>query len=68
MKTDLITRIRDHATTHYNEDGWDILVECWTDNDILDTIGNTNCFETAIITLSDTLSLIDGYRQEIQSA
>ena len=68
MNSDLIKRIRDHALIHYNEDGWDILVECWTDNDIIDCVGDARTFEAAIIALSDTLSLLDEYRQEIQSA
>lgn len=64
---ELVNRIRDHAHTHYEEDGWDILVECWSVNDILDCIGDANTFEEAIIRVSDTLSLIHGYRAEVQS-
>lgn len=63
---ELVNRIRQHALTHYEEDGWDILVECWSTNDILDCIGDAQTFEQAIIRISDTLSLIDGYRAEIQ--
>lgn len=68
MNSDLIQRIRDHALIHYSEDGWDILFECWTDSDIIDCVGDARTFEAAIIALSDTLSLLDEYRQEIQSA
>ena len=64
---ELVNRIRDHAHTHYEEDGWDILVECWSVNDILDCIGDAQTFEEAIIRISDTLSLIHGYRAEIQA-
>lgn len=65
---ELINRIRQHALTHYEEDGWDILVECWSTNDILDCMGDANTFEEAIVRISDTLFVIDGYRKEIQSA
>lgn len=61
----LINTIRQHALTHYEEDGWDILVECWSTNDILDCIGDAKNAEEAIIRCSDTLSVIDGYRSEI---
>lgn len=64
----LLDSIRQHAITHYEEDGWDILVECWSDDDILEVIGDSTNFEEAIITLSDTLSTINEYRQEIQNA
>jgi predicted RNase H-like HicB family nuclease len=64
---ELINRIREHAHTHYEEDGWDILAECWSVNDILDCIGDADTFEEAIIRISDTLSIIDGYRAEIQA-
>lgn len=64
----LLDSIRQHAITHYEEDGWDILVECWSDDDILEVIGDSTSFEEAIIALSDTLSTINEYRQEIQNA
>jgi len=64
----LLARIREHALIHYNENGWDILVECWTDADILEHIGTDTSFESAIITLSDNLSILDDYRCEMQSA
>ena len=64
---ELINRVRQHALTHYEEDGWDILVECWSTDDILDCMGDAQTFEEAIICISDTLAIIDGYRSEIQA-
>ena len=29
---ELIDTIREHAVEHYNEDGWDILVDFWDDD------------------------------------
>jgi len=63
---ELTNAIRQHALTHYDEDGWDIMVEYWSVTDILDCIGDASTFEKAIIRISDTLSLIDGYRAEAQ--
>jgi hypothetical protein len=31
---EIIKALRAHAETHYNEDGWDYLVECFTDEEI----------------------------------
>lgn len=65
--SDIIDRIRQHAITHYEENGWDILVECWTDADILERIDGKNA-EEAIVHLLDILSVIDDYRTEIRLA
>lgn len=33
--TDLIAAVRKHAVDHYNDGGWDVIVECWEDVDIV---------------------------------
>jgi hypothetical protein len=60
-------RIRQHATVHYTENGWDILVECWTDEYIYDLINDCKTYEEAVIVCGDVLSVIDGFRKEIQA-
>ena len=60
-------RIRQHATVHYTEDGWDILVECWTDEYLNEIIGDSKTYEEALITCSEVLSVMDGFRKEIQA-
>lgn len=61
-------RIRQHATVHYTEDGWDILVECWTDEYINEIIGRAKTYEEAVIVASELLSVMNGFRQEIVNA
>lgn len=61
-------RLRQHATVHYTEDGWDILVECWSDEYINEIISDCNTYEDAVITASEVLSVIDGFRQEVVNA
>ncbi len=61
-------RLRQHATVHYTEDGWDILVECWTDEYINEIIGDCKTYEDAVITASNVLSVMDGFRKEIENA
>lgn len=31
----LIEAVKKHANEHYEDGGWDVLVECWGDKDIL---------------------------------
>jgi len=62
-----IERIRQHATIHYTEDGWDILVECWDDAYIEEHYRGCKTYEEAVIAISNTLSAMDGWRSEIIS-
>jgi len=39
---DLINAVRKHALNNYNNDGWDYLIECWEDGDILEQISDKN--------------------------
>ena len=59
-------RIRQHALTHYAEDGWDFLVECWADEDIAEHYCGCKTYEEAVIAISDVLAAMDGYRHEIK--
>lgn len=61
-------RLRQHATVHYTEDGWDILVECWTDEYINEIIGRAKTYEEAVINVSNVLSFINEFREEVVSA
>jgi hypothetical protein len=38
----LINAVRKHAMDNYEQDGWDVLVECYDDWDILELISNDN--------------------------
>lgn len=55
-------RIRRHATIHYMEDGWDILVEHWTDEYINEYIKDCKTYEQAVAKVSDALYLMDAFR------
>ena len=60
-------RIRQHATVHYTEDGWDILVECWTDEYIAEHYRGCKTYEEAVVAISNVLATMDGYRSEVQA-
>jgi hypothetical protein len=41
---DLVKHVQDHALAHYEDGGWDVIVECWTGAEIarvLDEAGAT---------------------------
>ena len=37
---ELIAAVRAHAETHYERNGWDFVVECYSDNDIAEILAD----------------------------
>ena len=46
----IVEAIKEHAQEHYDEGGWDVVVECWEDVDIAQVVTNETllCAEWAI--------------------
>ena len=65
---DLINAVRNHALANYNTDGWDYLVECWMDGDILECIDNATTAAQAIANVRDALAPLAEMRDEVRSA
>lgn len=36
----LVEAVKAHAAAHYEDGGWDVIVECWEDQQIADTLTN----------------------------
>ena len=66
----LINAVRKHAINNYEQDGWDVLVECYADGDILELIrdANASTVEEAIASVRKTLKIYDDHRAEIRGA
>lgn len=69
-ETDLIAAVRRHAMENYERDGWDVLVECWDDGDILERISDANAQtpDAAIKACLSWVKLYDEKRREIRNA
>jgi len=63
----LIAAVRAHAVRHYNEDGWDYVVECWDDEEITKVIGFAESEKAAIAAVHKVVKTMGDYRDEIQS-
>ena len=61
----LIAAVRAYARRNYERDGWDVLVECYSDDDILEIIGKARTFEGAIAKLRRELKGYADYRADI---
>jgi hypothetical protein len=64
----LINAVRNHALANYNTDGWDYLVECWMDGDILECLDGAETVEQAISNVRDALAPLAEMRDEVRAA
>lgn len=56
-KRDLVEFIKRTALERYNEGGWDVIVECWSDEDIKNQIGKATTQEGALRKFRDVVSI-----------
>jgi hypothetical protein len=64
--SDKIKGIKKYALEHYNEAGWDVLIECWDDDEIeAKTEGLT--LPEAIRTIGEELKTYYDYRRDIMA-
>jgi hypothetical protein len=64
---DLIAGVRNHARVNYGKGGWDILYECWDDQDIGAQITEGDTLPRAIARIKRVLNDVHNHREEIQS-
>ena len=61
---DLIDAVRAHAVEHYNEDGWDFLVECWEDWEIQAIVKGCRSEGQAIRKVRKQVRVLSDHRAE----
>lgn len=64
---ELVSAVRAHAITHYNTGGWDVLVECWNDAEIIEEIAGARTVKGAINNCAKTLRVIKDYGDDIRA-
>lgn len=63
----LVAAVRKYARDHYNVGGWDILVECYDDGDILELIEDATTVADAVSRVAKVLKIKADYRADIQA-
>ena len=58
--------IKAHALANYNEGGWDIVVECYSDAELVELTANCKTAEQAIKKVGKIVGAQDDYRKDIQ--
>ena len=61
-----LKQISEYALDHYNEDGWDFVVECWSDVDIVYSTRYAKNFDEAVELILQEIKPVDSHRKEIQ--
>lgn len=62
-----VSAVRRHAVENYDTDGWDFVVECWSDEDILDRVESARSEAEAIRLVAEDISDLAEYRAEIEA-
>ena len=68
MKKQFIEVVILHAVDNYEIEGWDILVECWSDDEIWDVIKSAISEQEAIELALQALGPINDFREDIVNA
>lgn len=70
-RDELVEQVKAHATAHYNDGGWDVVVETMDDAAIAEMIGKTRTlagalakFKTVVGVWADRQADADQYRDE----
>ena len=67
MNKDIIFAVRQFAEKNYGKGGWDILVECWSDEDIHKIVAGNKSANSAIKKVRECLRPIAGVRSEMMA-
>ena len=65
---ELVQAVRDYALTWYHDGGWDLVVECWSDEEIEAAIQGAKTDRGAIRKVWAEIKLQHAHRSEIQAA
>jgi hypothetical protein len=66
---EMVSAVKTYAITHYNEGGWDSIVECYSDSELAEEIeeGKCNTAAEAIAYVGKGCKVWDDYRSDIQA-
>lgn len=65
-KKELLAAVRDHALANYENGGWDEVVEAWSDDEILEEMGDATTIKEAIANVAIAVKLHFDYAEDIR--
>lgn len=66
-KDELVKAVKQHAADHYEEGGWDYVVECYSDAEVAELIGGARTVKGAIKKVAKVMKIKGDYREDIQA-
>ena len=63
----IVDAVKAHALAHYEDDGWDIMVETMTDDEIAAMLGDVRTAGAAITKAARELQPLADYRADIRA-
>lgn len=64
---ELVQAVKDHALDHYEHDGWDYIVESFSDDEIAGELEGINNVDDAIETVGALAKLLADVRADVQA-
>jgi hypothetical protein len=62
-----VRQLREYARSHYDQEGWDYLVECWSDEDILEKIPEgCTTYQQLFGEIQEILRRMDSRRKDVE--
>ena len=62
-----IEKVRAYALANYEQGGWDIVVESYSDNEIKEALDQHGTVKGALVAIALDIGAYDQYRHEIKS-
>jgi hypothetical protein len=64
----VVKTVREHARVHYNEGGWDYVIESFSDEEIIAICKGLGKLDACILAVRAVVRNLDERRKEIQNA
>jgi len=65
---ELVAAVKAHALAHYEDGGWDVIVECWEDEDIVRQIGQARTLRGALSKLSPFVDVMSDRQADARNS
>lgn len=60
----LVKAVKQHALEHYGREGWDYIVECWSDGEIAEAVKHCRKVNTALRVMRKEAIFFDTMRKD----
>lgn len=64
----LIEAVKNHAYANYSKNGWDVVIECWSEEDIAKAIGKARTSKGAIAAVRRSMVDYHFYGEDIKNS